>query len=150
MRDRALKTAALALWDLAARPLGYFDARRLRLGHWGMPRAYTAQLAEMYDRNRLGPVGGGAEYETALTQVTQAIYSLSSDGDRWFASPRNVGAFLALMPSARITRHVIRHTAARRAPDHMGLVLSGDCRPEWEAIGAWILKQAAERDRKEK
>lgn len=147
IRHRILKGLTLEIWDLAARPMGFFDVKRFRLGRWGVPRAYTEQLAEMYDRNRLGPMGGGAEYEAALEAVTLPVYSLSSEGDRWFATPKNVGAFLAMMPSAEVTRHVIHHRPDRRAPGHMELVLSNAYRPEWQTVAHWIIKQGARRDK---
>ena len=138
LATRLAKDLALSAWDLSAQLLGFFDARRLGLGHWGMPTAYTEHFREMYTRNRLGPRGAGAEYERGLERVCIPIYSLASEGDPWMASPRNVDAFLALMPRATITRRVMRKQRGRFAPNHMQLVLDPRCRAEWDGIAAWV------------
>jgi len=138
LTTRVFKSFTLSAWELLAQRLGFFDARRLRLGRWGMPVAYTRQFREMYTRNRLGPLGAGAEYERGLERVSVPVYSIASEGDPWMASPRNVDAFLALMPRANITRRVIEKKRGGFAPNHMQLVLDARCRPEWDGIAAWI------------
>ena len=141
-RTSLSKQLALTAWSLVAGRKGHFDAKRMRLGQWGVPAAYVQQFAEMFTRNQLGPSGGRAEYEEALRRVHIPIYTLASEGDRILSTPDNVAAFMALMPHAAVTRRVLWRRDGAPQPDHMGLVLNPECEDEWHAIAAWIHYQA--------
>jgi predicted alpha/beta hydrolase len=136
------KQIALSSWALVVRRSGYFDARRLKLGRWGVPAGYVNQFAEMFRRNQLGPTGGRAEYEEALRRVHLPIYTLASEGDRVLSTPDNVAAFMALMPHADVTRRVLWKRDGAPQPGHMGLVMDPSCETEWSAIAQWVYQQA--------
>jgi predicted alpha/beta hydrolase len=136
---RQQKLASLLLWAAVSAPLGWFDARRFRLGSGGVPWAYVRQYLRCYRSDRLDSEDGRDDYLAALARVERPVLSIASEGDRLLAHPDDTARFLASMPRARVTRRVVTAADVSPPPDHMGLVLAPDCRPLWEEAADFCL-----------
>lgn len=133
---RALKAASLRSWLAVTRAKGFFDTKGLGLGNTAEARAYVEQFWTMWRTDRLASPDGVVDYEDALGEARVSVLGVSSDGDRLFAHPDSVDAYLGLMTAADVEHRRLR---GPDAPDHMGLVTSSRSHALWSEVADWIL-----------
>lgn len=139
---RAIKSALLHAWTAVSVPTGRFEPGRFGMGTDAEPHAYVKQFLDMWRADRPVSADGREDYRDALDRVRVPVLSIASTGDRLLAHPRAVDRFMRTMPHARVTERVVTRADMPRPPDHMGLVLSPECRPLWREIAEWILEGA--------
>lgn len=142
---RLAKGAALASLVAASIRRGYFDSRRYRMGTDPEPWPYVWQFLRMYLRNRLGSLDDRDDYVAALGRVELPVLAVSSTGDRLLARPAAVERFVRSMGRARVTHRVVSGSEVSPPPDHMGLVVAERCRPIWDEVADWIVREVAAR-----
>lgn len=142
---RLAKGAALASWAAATVRRGFFDPRRLRMGTDAEPWPYVWQFLRMFLRDELSSLDGRDDYAAALGRVAVPVLAVSSTGDRLFGRPEAIERFLSLLPEGRVTHRVVTSDDVQPPPDHMGLVVAERCRPVWQEVADWIVREVVER-----
>lgn len=125
------KRMTLTAWHAVARAVGYFPARRLRIGTEDEPLGYVSQFTDWARANRWGHRSGAPDYLAALGRIEQPVLVMSGERDR-IARPTSVERF-ARAVGARGAPH-------RTVPGagHMDLIDGRRCRDAWEGIATWI------------
>ena len=121
--------------------LGYFPARRLRIG--------PCDEAAEYWRGFIGWIASdrwdsraGVDYHRGLSRVSCPLLHVLSRGDRLAAHPDEASLFTAPMSDRRTVVRVgdpdCPVEVGDFAPNHMELVTDGRSQPVWEFVARWI------------
>jgi predicted alpha/beta hydrolase len=138
-----VKRAALAAVAAAARRLGRFPARALRLGSDDESRAYFEDFDRFARTGAWTSHDGALDYLAALARVRVPVLQLVSDGDRLECVPACGSRFVARCGGATEVVRVASADDGGPAPDHMGLVTGGRIHGPWNRVEAWMKRVVA-------
>jgi predicted alpha/beta hydrolase len=120
------------------RRVGYFPARRLRLGSDDEAAAYMGALWRVVDRDLWGSEDGRIDYWERLRDVAVPLFALASAGDPINAHPECTARF-ALRAKGKVTIDVVRASDdGSAAPGHMDIVTTRKCLSAWDRLEAWL------------
>lgn len=121
-----------------SRAVGYFPARRLKLGSDDEAAPYIYDFWRNLKR-REWHSRDGFSYDAARAKVTTPILAIAGAGDRLLAPPDQAHTLVAPCPNAQF------HVAGKSSgldfdPGHMELALDQRCRPVWDQAASFMLQ----------
>jgi predicted alpha/beta hydrolase len=137
----AAKRATLeAIGALSAR-LGYFPARKLRIGSDDEAAPYFAQFLD-WARADAWRSQDGEDYLATLPRFRGAALAVVGAGDVLNCRPPCARRFVESLGGPSFFWIASRARGLSLDPDHMSLVLDPRCVSLWDEIAAWILDRA--------
>jgi predicted alpha/beta hydrolase len=133
-----LKRAAFASMLAAARRVGHFPARALRLGSDDESLGCCEDLERVARTGRWTSRDGRIDYLAALSSVRVPVLQVVSERDRFECVPECGVRFVACCGGPIEVVRVARGDGESDAPTHMGLVTSRRTRGVWGRIEAWM------------
>jgi predicted alpha/beta hydrolase len=121
-----------------ARRIGYFPARRLRLGSDDIPLTLLEDVARTARSGAWTSADGRVDYWAALPCVRVPVLQVLSEGDRFECDPASGTAFAAACGSRCTVVRVGQSDDGGPAPSHMGLVTSGALTSVRTRIEEWM------------
>jgi predicted alpha/beta hydrolase len=140
-----VKRALFASMLAAARRVGRFPARALRLGSDDESLACCEDFERVARTGRWTTHDGRTDYLAALANVTVPALQIVSERDRLECVPTCGAAFVGCCGGPSEVVRVARGDDGGDAPSHMGLVTSRRVRSVWEGIEAWMERAPASR-----
>lgn len=138
---RLKKRAMVSVFELAARPSGFFDPAPFGMGRSRIPLPYVQQFAQFYREDRLVSRDGADDYEQALASLSLPILAVSGGRDALMAHPAAVDEYLKLLSGARVEHRRFVGRAGFE-PDHMQLVIDERCHPLFAECADFLLQFA--------
>ncbi len=126
------RRALMALYDVAARPLGFAPIRLLRFGTDDEPRDYVAQLTG-WARTGRWTSRTGVDYLDALARVDLPVWAFVGAGDR-LCRPDDAREIVGRLRGAAPLRVVGSDFGDATDPDHFALFTDGRMAPLWTEI----------------
>lgn len=130
---RIAKRATLLGWRALTELRGTFDPAPFGVGRTIESAGYVNDFTSIWSE-------GLGDYAAALERAQLDVLSVSSTGDRVFATPGSVRRFVRLARNARVETIVLE---GDDAPDHMGFVTDPRSRALWRETARWILRRSA-------
>ncbi|MFC6980042.1 alpha/beta fold hydrolase [Microbulbifer taiwanensis] len=127
------RRAVLFIWELLCKPLGYFPARRLRVGSEDVPLSFVADLRRWARTGSCICATDGVDYLSLRDNVRQPVLAITGEKDRFLCPLEYCQQFLAPVPDHRIY-------CAPNA-NHMTVVTRELSRPAWEHTAQWLVEQ---------
>lgn len=133
------KHVQMGMMFAIASALGYFPARRFRMGPEDVSLAFVRQFARWLFRGTWTSADGRYDFLDAATRLTVPILLVSGGADRIMCAPRSSRAFAALLKGAPVSvRIVASDPHAGLVADHMRLVTDEAAREVWGGIADWL------------
>ena len=127
-----MKRLLLESWWMFTRWLGYFPARRLRIGPADVSLGFVSGVLEAARRDRVsGPEGDSLLGR--LSQVRCPVLLIAGVQDRLLAPAEDVARLSQYLPAGLVERWVV-------PGGHMTLVTCSSSRPTWNRLADWLDK----------
>ncbi len=133
------KVAVMRVTAATARLVGYLPTRRMRMGTCDESEPYIRQLAGFVTRDDWSSADGFS-YTAALQQIRRPLLAIAAVGDKLLCRPESGRRFAAEVPGA-IFEVVGRHSGLATDGNHMALVTDERCRPVWDRVADFVLRQ---------
>jgi predicted alpha/beta hydrolase len=130
------RRALIEVFALAAAPLGYAPARRLRVGSDDEPREYVADLAR-WMRSGRWTSRAGIDLAAGLRAIRSPVWAVAGEGDR-LCRPDDAEVLRGALPAAGRLRRVGRAHGDALDPDHFALFTARALRPLWDELAAFL------------
>jgi predicted alpha/beta hydrolase len=134
-RLAAVKHLMLACFEGLSHQLGYFPARRLRIGPVNEATPYVSDLVRFWRSGTWGP-RGGEDYRRGGIRLEAPIVGVNGEADRLLAPLRDSAAWVGSLSAGQEDLWLARtgHFGLTISPDHTGVACNPACRPLWEAL----------------
>lgn len=123
-----VKRLLLESWGIVTRSLGYFPARRLRMGPADVSLGFVSDVLRSARRGRLLDAEG--DLVAGLARVPCPVLMVAGEQDL-MAPPREVARLGSALPAQRVDHWSV-------PGGHMALVTSQRSRPTWERLVGWL------------
>ena len=127
------KRATLAMWSLLSRPLGYFPARRMKMGSDDEPLALVRDFSRWADTNGCARISDGLDYLAHRERVRVPVLAFVGGRDRVLCAEECSAKFLAPVPD-----HTLEVVPGA---DHISLVTREHSRGAWERTAGWLVEK---------
>jgi pimeloyl-ACP methyl ester carboxylesterase len=135
-RGPRTRRALMALYELAARPLGFAPIRFARFGTDDEPRDYVAQLAG-WARTGRWTSRTGVDYLDAIARIDARVWAIAGGGDR-LCRPDEAEMIRARLGGALPLRVVGEASGDATDADHFALFTDGRMAPLWQELVSFV------------
>lgn len=142
-----LARAGWLLGRLLAAAVGYFPARRLRIGASDVGRSYWRQYDRHMRQDRWDSIDGRVDYYAGLAKIRAPVLHVLSEGDWLLARPRAGVRFTAPVESRELLilgRDDAPGELAHLRPGHMATLSDPGSKLAWHWIAGWLERRLAD------